>query len=190
MTCRKTWIKRLAALVGLGSIFYIIGSNKREIHTAAVPGVSSTTQADFAIIYKNGVSNVSPQMANDLNSGKSYQELESSFLYGYIIMGKQSKQVTYDLHLNGIRITADWDNAILAFSTEGNWGYVYIPHLEIINPKKNAEFDQIDTGEYFPLEYPEPYRWKLSAIPGIPCAFLKVIDQENKLLLIGFNSCK
>jgi hypothetical protein len=194
MICRKTWIKWLPALIGLGAIFCITGSDKRQIHmpeaSGAASGLNSNTQTDFATIYKNGVLNVRLQMTNDLNGGKSYQKLESSFLYGYVVVGIQGGQVTYDLHVKHIRISADWDNAILSFSTEGNWGYVYIPHLELINPKSYAEFGPIDSGEYFPLEYTEPYRWNLSAMPGIPCAFLKVLDQENKLLLIGFNSCK
>jgi hypothetical protein len=190
MIRRKFRLTRLTALVGLGSMFCLIGSNKGEIHTAPVPGVSSTTRADFAMIGKHDVSNDTSQMTNDLNIGKSDQELASGFPYGYIVLGIKSKQVTYDLHLKHIQVSADWDDAVLSFSTEGNWGYVYIPHLEIINPESYAEFDPIDSGEYFPLEYSEPYRWKLSAKPGMPCAFLKVLDQENKLLLIGFNSCK
>jgi hypothetical protein len=190
MMRRKIWLKRLPTLVGLGSMFCIIGSNQGGIHTAPIPGVISTTRADFAMISKHGISSDAPKMTNDLHIGNSYQELESGFLYGYIIMGLQNKQVTYDLHLKHIRISADWDDAVLSFSSEGNWGYVYIPHLNITNPNNNSGLGQIDAAEYFPLEYPEPYRWNLSAMPGIPCAFLEVLDQQNKLLLIGFNPGK
>jgi hypothetical protein len=194
MICWKTWLKWLPALAGLGAVFCITGSDKRQIHTspasAAASGLSSNAQSNFPAIYKKEVSNVGLQTTSDLHSGKSYQELESGFLYGYIILGVQNKQVTYDLHLKHIRISADWDDAVLSFSTEGNWGYVYIPHLNITNPNNNSGLGQINAGEYFPLEYPEPYRWNLSVMPGIPCAFLEVLDQQNKLLLIGFNSCK
>jgi hypothetical protein len=187
---RNYWLKRLPAVVCLGCIFYIIGSNKREIRTAVASGVGSASRDGLAMICKHGVSNDAPQMTDGLKIGKSYQELESGFLYGYIIMGRQGKQVTYELHLKHIRISADWDDAVLSFSTEGNWGYVYIPRLEIINPESHTGFDPIDSGEYFPLEYREPYRWNLSAKPGVPCAFVKVLDQENKLLLVGFNPGK
>jgi hypothetical protein len=194
MIYKKIWIKWLLVLVGLCSIFYIIGSIKKAPHVPIVlantSGLSSTTQADFAKISENGAPNVMLQLTNDFNGRGSDQELKSSFSYGYIIMGLQNGQVAYDLHLKDIRISADWNDAILSFSSEGNWGYVYIPHLQISNLKNNSEFGQIDTGQYFPLEYPEPFRWNLSTLPGIPCAFLKVLDQENKLLLIGFNSSK
>jgi hypothetical protein len=194
MMHRKTWVIWVLTLVGLGSIFYIIGSNKREIHVpptpAAAPGLNFPTQAGFATIYNGFVPNVMHRMTNGLDSRKSYAELESRFLYGYVIMGIQNGQVIYDLHLKDFQISADWDDAILSFSTEGNWGYVYIPRLKIMNPKNNSEFEQVDTGQYFPLQYPEPFRWNLSNLPGIPCAFLEVLDQDKKLLLVGFNSCK
>jgi hypothetical protein len=188
----KTWIKWLLILVGLGSIVYIISSNNNKAHIppapTAAPVLSSIVQTGFTTIYWNSGPRIMLQITNDLNRKENFKELESGFPYGYIILGLQNGQVAYQLHLKDISIHADWDNAILSFSTEGNWGYVYIPGLQITSLKNYSKFDKIDAGQYFPLEYPDLFRWNLSTNPIIPCAFLKVLDQENKLLLIGFDS--
>ena len=141
------------------------------------------------LLYSNGIPDATLQSAIDVKDTQVSERLDSYFVYGYIIMGLQNGKVFCYPHLKDIQVSADWDNAVLSFSTEGNWGYVYIPDLEISNPKHYLKCGQIDMEQYFPLEYPDPFRCNLAIISGIPCIFLKVLDQTNKLLIVGFNSC-
>jgi hypothetical protein len=193
MKYNRTWNKWLLGLIVLVSLCYIINSKINDIKlsftSAMADNPSSKAQADLATIHSNGIPDVTPQKAIDLKGIQIPEKLESDFVYGYLIMGSQNGKVFYSPHLKDIQVSADWNNAVLSFSTEGNWGYVYIPRLEIVNLKHYSKFGQIDTEQYFPLEYPEPFRCNFAAIPGIPCVFLKVLDQTNKLLLVGFNFC-
>jgi hypothetical protein len=183
----------LLGLIVLVSLCYIINSKINDTNPSFTPASadnpSSKGQAGVGTIHSNDIPDVTPQKAIDLKGIQIPEKLESDFVYGYIIMGSQNGKVFYSPHLKDIQVSADWNNAVLSFSTEGNWGYVYIPRLEIVNLKHYSKFSEIDTEQYFPLEYPEPFRCNLAAIPGIPCMFLKVLNQTNKLLLVGFNSC-
>jgi hypothetical protein len=193
MKYNRTWNKWLLGLIVLASLYYIINSKQYDIKPSFTPATTdnpnSKAQASVATIQSNDIPDVAPQKAIDLKSVQFPGKFESDFVYGYIIMGSENGRVFYSPHLKDIQVSADWNNAVLSFSTEGNWGYIFIPRLEIVNLKDYSKFGQIDAEQYFPLEYPELFRCNFAGVSGMPCLFLKVLDQTNKLLIVGFNPC-
>ena len=183
---RAKWLAGLICLFSVGYISWLMHSGF-VIPTVKIanPDSHSNGETAGANPYSTGTSNATYSKTFELNGVTNEKELASEFPYGYIILGLQQGKVIHALHSQNIQVAADWDNAVLSFSTEGNWGYVFIPKFTIINHQNKSIVDHIDTGEYFPLEYPEFFRWSFATNSGIPCGFIKVLDQQNKTLLVG-----
>ena len=181
---RAKWLVGLICLFSIGYIIWQMHSGF-AIPTVKIARPDSNGETGGANSYYTGTSNATFSKAFDLNGVTNEKEWASEFPYGYIILGLQQGKVIHALHSQTIQVAADWDNAVLSFSTEGNWGYVFIPQFTIINHQNKSIVDHVDTGEYFPLDYPEFFQWSFATNSGIPCGFIKVLDQQNKTLLVG-----